>query len=179
MVSLNRIGNSGGRLLVSSLGAALLLATPGAAGAGTASGALLVSATVAATCTVSANPLTFGTYYPGGGNLNANTTLLVRCSHGAPFTVAMDAGVGGGSLLQRLMTSGASGLQYNLYTSAARTTVWGDGSVNSAVVSGIGKGLASNQAVSETVYGQLPDSLANQQLAPGTYSDTIRVTVSY
>jgi spore coat protein U-like protein len=139
----------------------------------------MVSVTVAATCTVSSNPLTFGTYTPGSGSLNADTTLSVRCSHGAPFTVAMDAGTGGGNLLQRFMTSGAARLQYNLYTSAARTSVWGDGSISSAIVTGTGKGLASNGTIIETVYGQLPDTIANQQLAPGIYTDTIRITVSY
>jgi hypothetical protein len=34
------------------------------------------------------------------------------------------------------------------------------------VLIGIGKGLASNQSITETVCGQLPDSGANQDLAP-------------
>jgi spore coat protein U-like protein len=177
MLSLNGRRNSRARLLAGCLGAGLLTVSHGSA-AGTADATLTVSVTVAATCAVAANPLFFGSYYPGGGSLNANTTLLVRCSHGAPFTVAMDAGAGG-SLLQRLMTLGTSSLQYNLYTTAARTTVWGDGSASSALVSGTGKGLANDQAIAETVYGELPDSAANQLLAPGTYTDTIRVTVSY
>jgi spore coat protein U-like protein len=139
----------------------------------------MVSVTVAPTCSVAANPLLFGTYYPGNGGLNANTTLLVRCSHGAAFTVAMNAGAGGGTLVQRLMAQGAARLQYNLYTSAARTTVWGDGSVSSAVVAGVGKGLASGEAITETIFGSLPDSAANQQLPPGLYTDTVLVTVSY
>jgi len=178
MVSVKHCGHVTARLNTLCLGAGLLCAGLGA-DAGTTESTLMVSATVAATCTVSSNPLTFGTYTPGGGNLNANTTLAVRCSHGAPFTVAMDAGTGGGSLLQRFLTSGAARLQYNLYTSAARTTVWGDGSVNSAVVTGTGKGLSGSETITETVYGQLPDTLANQQLAPGLYTDTIRITVSY
>ncbi|HUO20803.1 MAG TPA: spore coat U domain-containing protein, partial [Steroidobacteraceae bacterium] len=113
------------------------------------------------------------------GALHADTTLSVRCSRGAAFTVAMDAGAGGGTLAQRLMAQGAAHLQYNIYTSAARTTVWGDGSVSSAVVAGLGKGLASGQAIAETVYGVLPDSAANQQLPPGLYTDTVLVTISY
>jgi spore coat protein U-like protein len=167
------------RMLLSCLGAGTLLGATHDAGAATTTGALTVSATVAPTCTIAANPLLFGTYYPGNGGLNANTTLLVRCSHGTAFTVAMDAGAGGGTLAQRLMAQGAAHLQYNLYTSAARTTVWGDGSVSSAVVAGIGKGLAGGETITETVYGTLPDSAANQQLPPGLYSDTVLVTISY
>lgn len=139
----------------------------------------MVSATVDSTCAVSANPLTFPTYYPGNGSVSANTTLSVRCSRGAQFTVAMDAGTGGGTVAQRLMSSGAAKLQYNLYTSAARTTVWGDGSITSAVIAGIGKGLAGNEAITETVFGTLPDSPANRQLAPGQYTDTVMITVAY
>ncbi|MDE2136063.1 MAG: spore coat protein U domain-containing protein [Gammaproteobacteria bacterium] len=167
------------RILASCLAAGALLGADHAASAGTTTAALAVSVTVAPTCSVAANPLLFGTYYPGSGGLNANTTLLVRCSHGAAFTVAMDAGSGGGTLAQRLMAQGSAHLQYNLYTSAARTTVWGDGSVSSAVVAGVGKGLASTEAVAETVYGTLPDSAANQHLPPGLYSDTVLVTISY
>ncbi len=177
MVSLKGRRDFRARLLAGGLAAGLLTASHGSA-AGTAEAALAVSVTVSATCSVAANPLLFGSYFPGGGSLNANTTLLVRCSRGAPFTVAMDAG-GGGSLLARLMTLGASSLQYNLYTTAARTSVWGDGTAGSALVTGTGKGLANNEAITETVFGELPDSAANQLLAPGTYSDTIRVTVSY
>ena len=178
MVSVRRSGTSKALRLAGLVGAGLLTVSLTTTAA-TTSGTLMVSATVASVCTVSSNPLTFGTYTPGGGNLNANTTLLVTCSHGSPFTVAMDAGAGGGSLLQRFMTSGAARLQYNLYTSAARTTVWGDGSASSTVVTGTGKGLAVNQGVTEIVYGQLPDTPANQQLAPGLYTDTIRITVDY
>lgn len=167
------------RMLMSCLAAGTLLAAAHDAGAATTTAALTVSVTVAPTCTVATNPLLFGTYYPGNGPLNADTTLLVRCSHGAAFTVAMDAGAGGGSLAQRLMAQGTARLQYNLYTNAMRTTVWGDGSVSSAVVAGLGKGLASGQAIAETVYGVLPDSAANQQLPPGLYTDTVLVTISY
>ncbi|HWZ64651.1 MAG TPA: spore coat U domain-containing protein [Steroidobacteraceae bacterium] len=170
---------SGRRSALALWGASLILAATQEAAAGSASTALLVSAVVDSTCAVSANPLTFPTYYPGNGGVNANTTLSVRCSRGAQFTVTMDAGTGGGTLVQRLMSSGAAKLQYNLYTSAARTTVWGDGTVTSAVMAGIGKGLAGNEAITETVFGTLPDSPANRQLAPGLYTDTVMITVAY
>jgi spore coat protein U-like protein len=149
-------------------------AAPGA----TASTTILVSATVESTCAVSANPLSFGSYRPGQGSASASTTLAVRCAKGTPFTVALDAG-SGGSVTQRVMTFGSFRLQYNLYTSPARTTVWGDGTQSSATVSGTGHGLATGQAIVETVYGQVPDITGNQDLAPGLYTDTIRVTVSY
>ena len=154
------------------------LAAAGGACAGTTTTGLLVSVEVEQACTVSANPLSFGSYRPGLGGVSSSTTLAVRCTRGAPFIVALDAGAGG-SLAQRQMSFGAYKLQYNLYTSAPHTTVWGDGTISSAVVAGLGKGLANGEAVTETVYGRLPDSGANQDLPPGIYTDTIRVTVSY
>lgn len=166
------------RACLTVLGTGLLLLTAHDAAAGSADAILRVSAIVDSACLVSANPLTFPTYTPGNGSVNAITTLSVRCSRNTQFTVAMDAGTGG-TVAQRLMTQGAATLQYNLYTSAARTTVWGDGSLSSAVVSGVGKGLAGNEAITETVFGSLPDSPANRQLAPGLYSDTVMITVAY
>jgi spore coat protein U-like protein len=168
-------------LLSLGLLAAAVAALGGAQGAiaATASTTITVSATVESTCTVSANPLSFGSYRPGQGSASADTTLAVRCAKGTPFTVALDSGAGGGTVTRRVMTFGSFKLQYNLYTSAARTTVWGDGTLSSATVSGTGHGLSTGQAVIETVYGQVPDITGNQDLAPGLYTDTIRVTVSY
>jgi spore coat protein U-like protein len=155
----------------------VLLAAAAGAAAATATATLMVSATLASTCTVSANPLSFGVYQPGQGGVSGSTTLAVRCTSGAPFSLALSAGTGG-TVAQRLMSMGAGRLQYNLYTTAAHTTVWGDGTQSSATVSGTGRGLGAG-AITQTVYGRVPDSPANVDLAPGLYSDTITVTVSY
>jgi spore coat protein U-like protein len=179
MVSLNRSGNSKARLLVGGLGGALLLAAAGGAAGATATTTMVVSVTVAPTCAISANPLSFGSYQPGQGSTSASTTLAVRCTKGVPFSVALNAGMSGGTVVQRMMSMGASRLQYNLYTTAAHTTVWGDGTQSSATVSGVGRGLVSGAQITQTVYGQVPDSPANVDLAPGLYTDTVTVTVSY
>lgn len=179
MVSLDRSGHSKARLLIGSLGAVLLLGAADDSSAATASTTIMVSVTLASTCTVSAHPLSFGTYQPGQGSASASTTLAVRCTKGAPFSVALNAGIGGGSVTQRLMSMGASRLQYNLYTTAAHTTVWGDGTESTATVSGVGRGLMNGAQITQTVYGQVPDAPANVDLAPGLYTDTVTVTVSY
>lgn len=178
MVSLKRPGYSAVRLLLGSLGAALLLAAAAGAAAATATSTIMVSVTLASTCTVSANPLSFGTYQPGQGSASASATLAVRCTRGAPFSVALNAGTGG-SVAQRLMSMGTSRLQYNLYTTATHTAVWGDGTQSTATVSGVGRGFMSGAEITHTVYGQIPDSPANVDLAPGHYTDVITVTVSY
>jgi spore coat protein U-like protein len=71
------------------------------------------------------------------------------------------------------MTSGSNSLTYGLYTNAARTTVWGDGTGSTATVTNTGSGSAQNF----TVYGRIP---AGQTSTPaGIYADTVSVTITY
>jgi spore coat protein U-like protein len=75
------------------------------------------------------------------------------------------------------MFSGANSLSYNLYFSSAYTQVWGDGS--SGTVRGTATLFVSPGAprtVSGAIYGRAP---AAQDVAAGTYADTIVVTVTY
>jgi spore coat protein U-like protein len=157
--------------------AASALAVAGTAGALTATTTFGVSATVLKTCSVAANPLGFGNYTPGAGALAANTTVNVKCTKGTTFTVALNGGTTtGGTITQRLMTNGTDTLQYNLYTTAAFATLFGDGTTGSTMP-GAGTGLAT--AVALTVFGSLPDNATNQGVSTGVYTDTINVTVTY
>jgi spore coat protein U-like protein len=137
-----------------------------------------VTATVASTCSATATALSFGAYTPGSGALANNSTISVKCTKNTPFTVALNGGsTAGGTVAQRLMASGANHLQYNLYTTAGFATVFGDGTGTSQTEAGTGSGVAT--ANSFTVYGQLPDNATNQAAIPGSYSDTITVTITY
>jgi len=77
-----------------------------------------------------------------------------------------------------MTAGGADTLRYNLYTTAALATLFGDGTTGSTMP-GTGAGLAAANAVAVTVYGQVPDTAANQAVTPGAYTDTIGVTVTY
>jgi spore coat protein U-like protein len=150
----------------------------GGAHAATATGTFAVTANLQSTCSTSAPALAFGPYTPGAGARTANTTISVRCTKSTAYTVLLNAGTtAGGSFAQRLMASGANTLQYNLYTSAAFTSIFGDGSA--ATATGIGTGAGLGTANTLTVFGNLPDNAANQSAVPGSYTDTITVTVSY
>ena len=165
------------RKILSATMAAAALAVAGTAGAAVATTTFGVSATVLKTCSVAANPLGFGNYTPSAGALAANTTVNVKCTKTTPFTVTLNGGsTTGGTISQRLMTNGSDTLQYNLYTSAAFSTLFGDGTTGVGVT-GTGAGLAT--AVAVTVYGSLPDNATNQAVSTGAYSDTINVTVTY
>jgi spore coat protein U-like protein len=166
------------KLLSATLTAGILATAAGTANALTATTTFPVTATVLATCSVAAPALAFGNYTPGGGAVAGTTAIAVKCTNGTTFAVALSGGLGAGTITQRLMTNGASTLQYNLYTNTTHTTLWGDGVTGGSVTQpGTGTGLAT--AVNYTVYGSLPDSAANQASAPGAYTDTITVTVTY
>lgn len=157
----------------------LLLAAllPLLAQAGTAGNSFQVTATVTSACTVSGTTLNFGASIDplaAATPLDATSTLSVQCTNTTPYTVSLNAGVNAGGASNfgsRLMKSGSNTLGYQLYLDAGRATVWGDGTASSTSA---GTGTGSAQTL--TIYGRLP-SLAN--VVPGSYTDTVTVTVSY
>ena len=142
------------------------------------SGLLFVAPTAGrAACTVTANPLAFGVYPPfSGAATNSTGQVQVRCSGGFTgiYTIALNSGLNsGGSFASRKMASGANRLSYQLYRDAARTSVWGDGTGGTSIVSTLCNNNCNDTA---TVYGSVP---ALQNVAPGAYVDTVIVTVTY
>lgn len=136
-----------------------------------------------AVCTTSAAPTLFGNYNPLSASANESTgSVTVTCGVNSvavlqSYTIALSTG-GSGSYATRRLQAGASTLQYQLYRDLGRTSVWGDGSGGSAVVTG-GFLLSVLVPVSatHTVYGRIP---ALQTSVPvGSYTDTITVTVTY
>ena len=88
-----------------------------------------------------------------------------------------------GSRLPRLdsfdLSSGMNTLSYNLYADAGRTSVWGDGTggsvaVESSVLLDV-LGWAPTQSF--TVYGRI--GAGQTGAVPGSYADTVSVTVTY
>jgi spore coat protein U-like protein len=149
-----------------------------AAPAATKTTPMSVSATLVDTCLVTATSLIFPNYVPAAGTLKATSTISLRCTNGVQYGVGMSAGTTAGeSYAQRLLANGANTLQYNIYTSSAYSAVWGDGSGTTQIVSGNAAGFAT--PITLTVYGELPDSAANQVAVPGNYSDTILVVLTY
>lgn len=134
----------------------------------------------AAVCAVSAVSLAFGAYNEFQiGHTDSTGHIAVTC-HGAPgelvaYTIALNAG--GGSLIQRQMQS-ASGslLNYNLYTTAARVIVWGDGSSGSATIGDAYALRAGAVTRSYPVYGRV---FSLQKVPVGLYNDGIVVTLNH
>jgi spore coat protein U-like protein len=139
--------------------------------AATATTTMAVTATVDATCQISATPLAFGSYT--GAQTDATSTLTVTCSNTTPYNVGLDAGLAtGATVTSRAMTGPASAtLAYALFQETTRTTNWGN-TVGTDTVTGTGNGSAQGL----TVYGRVA---AGQFVTPGAYSDTITATVTY
>ena len=159
------------------LAAVLAAGSMHAAIAATATSTFQVTASVATQCTVGAADLNFGTVDPLGGNVDQTTTVTVRCTKNTSYTIGLNAGTTtGATLAQRLMANGSDTMNYNLYTDAGRTTVWGNSAAAPAWVSGAGAGMGSPQVL--TVYGRVPSGQTN--LAVGSFAETaITVTVTY
>lgn len=150
------------------------------ANAATTTGTLTVTAAVAKVCNVGNAALAFGTYNPGGGNVNQSTTIAVRCTKSTPFTVGLNGGGSGNVSARQMSSTGtpAEKLAYQLYTDSGRTVVWGN--TTGTWQSGTGAGMGLGNAVSFTVFGQVPDNAANQAAAALTdYTDSVTITVEY
>ena len=158
--------------------AGTLLIASGTAGAATKTTTFGVSAVVNPNCLVSATALAFGGY-DGTAAKTGTSDITVRCSTGTTYAVSLSTG--GGTFAQRLLSAGGTNkLQYNLFTTLAATTIWGDGiAVGTGTVPGTGAGMAAGSANTLTVFGQLPDNAFNQGAPSGSYNDTITVTVTY
>jgi spore coat protein U-like protein len=151
----------------------------GQADAATATANLSVTATVSASCSISTNILAFGGYDPVGAHaaapLDATGGVVVTCTNGAATTVTLGQGAHANTgstdaAPLRRMVSGVNFLSYALYQDAAHTTLWGN-------TSGTGVGhTGSGTATTVSVYGRIA---AGQNVASGSYSDTVVATVTF
>lgn len=107
--------------------------------------------------------------------MNSTGQVSSTCTKNAPFSISLSAGQGvGASMSARKMTlnGGSQTLSYGLYTDAARSSPWGDGTGGTGTVSGNGTGSAQTS----TIYATL---LAPASVPPGVYADTVVATITY
>lgn len=129
-----------------------------------------VNALVDRTCTVSAQNLNFGNHGVLRTQTDASSQLTVNCTSGLPYTVGLNGGISNQAPTARRMTRSGQFITYGLYRDSARSLPWGDSA--GVMFGGTGTGLAQNLAV----YGRVP---AQTTPSPGSYSDTVAVTVTY
>jgi spore coat protein U-like protein len=132
-----------------------------------------VSARVQAVCDITASDLAFGNYTAQSGSPLLGTTLLrATCTPNTSYNVGLNEGTSPGATVnQRRMVSGANVLNYQLYSDASRSTIWGN-TAGTDTVTGVGTGTAQDH----TVYGTVP---AAQVVPAAEYADTITVHIYY
>lgn len=132
---------------------------------------------------VATTPVAFANYDPGVftatdvvGQLTLSCTV-VSVSSTIAYEIRLGRGTANSYAPRRMSGPAGSGLNYNLYTTAARTIVWGDGTGGSSVVSGSGTVLlVGGLARTHSVFGRVP---ARQFVQAGAYTDLIVVTVAF
>lgn len=138
---------------------------------------LMMSAAVclageAVACSVSATPVSFGSYEPSQSfPSDAEGTITVSCPSSSAYVIRLDPGSAGVFSPSRTMigAGGGDSLDYNLYRNSSRTEAWGDGTNNTYEVSGSTAGEATH-----TIYGRI---FKGQNISAGSYADTLTITV--
>lgn len=144
-------------------------------GTGSSNRFFTVTATVGSECTVSSSSVNFGAYDPVSANAttprDSTGTVNVYCTPGTLATVALDLGIHASGSTRRML-AGANLLTYEIYRDSTRTVVWNTTNTNS------GTSTSKNTPINSgfIAYGRIP---AGQDVAIGSYSDTVLVTVNY
>jgi spore coat protein U-like protein len=138
----------------------------------------------AATCTITSTGPAFGNYDPFNATATtANGSVLATCTWtgGGATTlnlVASYSAGNSGSYPNRYMLSGTERLNYNIYFDSTYTSIRGNGTAGT--VSGSATITVSNAVrtatATGTLFGMIP---ARQNIRPGSYTDTIVITLTY
>ena len=144
-----------------------------------AAAALLLGACAAqAACTVSLGNLSFGPYDPlSGAPATTSGNATVNCNDSPAPTVQIQlspSSVSGGFFPRRMQNAAAGDtLDYNFYADVGATQVWGDGTGGTTTRT---QKVTTNSPWSVTFYGRIA---VNQNVAPGSYSDTLTITIVF
>lgn len=135
----------------------------------------------AALCVVQTQAVGFGAYdvfvpVPTDTVGAVVITCLAGVNESVHYTVRLSPGSSGSAAARVMRSADGWGLAYNLYSDAARSLVWGDGSGGTQVLR---DGFAVPNVLVQRrypIYGRLP---ARQNVPPGMYVDTLVVSVDY
>jgi spore coat protein U-like protein len=158
-------------LSVFALGFLALGLAPRPVVAATASASFGVSATVLATCLVSAAPMRFGTYT--GVAVSGTSSVSVTCTNPTPYNVGLSSRLApGAAVVTPKMIGFVSGLLGFGLASNSQGTVNQGQTVGADTLAGTG----NDSAQTLSVEGQVS---AGQYVASSGYGDTITVAVTY
>lgn len=129
-----------------------------------------VYASVPRSCRISALAnINFGTAHGLKATRAQTTVVQLKCTPDAAWQASLDDGLHAQSG-KRFMAAADERVGYELYSDPTHQSRWGSGQING--VSGVGTGAIQNL----TIYGQVP---AQPSAAPGSYQDTVTLTLTY
>ena len=139
---------------------------------------LILGSAAHAACRVTTTGLGFGAYDVFAAPPRDTTgTVTVVCDRNPPTDVTISIGASptsGGFQPRRMRhASQADRMNYNLFTTASMTTVWGDGSAGTSTV--FFRRVNRNRPQTATIYGRIPPG---QNVSVGAYSDSVTVTIT-
>lgn len=128
-------------------------------------------------CTVTTSGINFGTYDALSSTaLDMNGQIIISCTNFLQIVyteIGRSSYSGAFNPRQMRLATGSDLMNYNLYTDAARSTIWGDGTGGTSRILRL---VFRNNPVTLTVYGRIP---AGQDISVGTYNDTLIATIEY
>lgn len=131
-----------------------------------------------AACTVFTTGINFGSYDVFSTTPTDSTaTIMVTCDETPAPTVAVSIGAsptsGGFNPRKMKHASQPDLMNYNLFTDAPRTVIWGDGTSGTATET---RRVRRGTPVTLTVYGRI---FSGQDVSAGSYSETLTVTITW
>ena len=156
------------------LGIAALLASNSAYAVTTVTTTFQAKIIITAQCLInSASILDFGTSGVLAANIDQTSTVSVTCTNTTPYNVGLNAGANGVSVSTRKLKNATTSelIAYSIFSDTGRTVNWGN-TVGTDTIAGTGNGAAQ----SLTLYGRVTPQTTP---TPGTYTDTVTVTVTY
>lgn len=138
----------------------------------TATGSMVVSTSVASTCTVSAGVMTFAAY--AGSEITATSEITANCTNGTAFTISFATAADTGSTYYLVRSGGSSSTE-----SDRLNTIFKNGSAQTmtaggATITGTGSG---SSATAGTITGTIAASQTGK--TAGSYSKTITLNLVY
>jgi spore coat protein U-like protein len=140
-------------------------------------------------CSITAVSLNFGAYDPlatspddSAGTVTVTCRITTQAATRVNYTVTISNGMNGTTPSSRQMGAGTARLGYNVFSDPAHSQVWGSGTGGTVIAAGamtVGPGVGNgggSLSVTHTVYGRIPQL---QDAVPGTYSDTLQVTLTF
>ncbi len=138
---------------------------------------VLLASEANAGCSVSATSINFGNYDVFSSASDTGTgSVTLSCAPKSNVSIAIEASTTSGSFNPRMMQHFTldDTLNYTIYTTAAMTSVWGDGTQGTATVDVTN--VKNGNTPSVIIYGKIAPL---QNVSAGSYSEQLVITISF